>query len=57
MMRALTLDIETAAGGIKQFLGVAQSALALAYWDAGFTQALLRLCSCSTLLSIWKCWE
>ncbi|MGJ8596921.1 AraC family transcriptional regulator [Sulfitobacter sp.] len=43
MMRALTLDIETAAGGIKQFLGVAPSALALAYWDAGFTQALLRL--------------
>ncbi|UYV36174.1 AraC family transcriptional regulator [Rhodobacteraceae bacterium D3-12] len=43
MMRALTLDIETAAGGTKQSLGVAPSALALAYWDAGFTQALLRL--------------
>lgn len=43
MMRALTMDIETAAGGIRQSQGSAPQALTLASWDAGFTQALLRL--------------
>lgn len=43
MMRALTMDVETAAGGNRQSRGGAPSALALASWDAGFTQALLRL--------------
>lgn len=43
MMRELTMEIETAAGGNRQFWDRAQSALALASWDAGFTQALLQL--------------
>ncbi|WP_298855255.1 AraC family transcriptional regulator [uncultured Ruegeria sp.] len=43
VMRALTMEIETAAGGIRQSQGGASSALALASWDIGFTQALLRL--------------
>jgi len=43
MMRELTMEIETAAGGNRQSRGGAPSALALASWDAGFTQALLRL--------------
>ncbi len=43
MMRELTLEIETAAGVIRQARAGAQSALALAAWDDGFTQALLRL--------------
>ncbi len=43
MMRALTMEIETAAGGNRQSRGGAQSALALASWDVEFTQALLRL--------------
>jgi AraC-like DNA-binding protein len=43
MMRELTMEIETAAGGNRQSQGNAPSALVLAAWDAGFTQALLRL--------------
>ncbi len=43
MMRKLTMEIETAAGGNRQSRGGAPSALALASWDTGFTQALLRL--------------
>ncbi|MEM7718041.1 MAG: AraC family transcriptional regulator [Pseudomonadota bacterium] len=43
MMRELTMEIETAAGGNKHLRDVAPSALALASWDVGFTQALLRL--------------
>lgn len=43
MMRELTMEIETAAGGNRQSRGGAPSALALASWDSGFTQALLRL--------------
>ncbi|MEQ8655397.1 MAG: AraC family transcriptional regulator [Kiloniellales bacterium] len=43
MMRELTMEIETAAGGNRQSRGDASSALALASWDVGFTQALLRL--------------
>ncbi|RLK07261.1 AraC family transcriptional regulator [Ruegeria conchae] len=43
VMRELTLEIETAAGVIRQARAGAQSALALAAWDDGFTQALLRL--------------
>ncbi|MCK0141550.1 AraC family transcriptional regulator [Aliiroseovarius sp. F20344] len=43
MMRELTMEIESAAGSGRQSRGVAPSALALASWDAGFTEALLRL--------------
>ena len=43
MMRELTMQIETAAGGSRQSRGSAPSALELAAWDAGFTQALHRL--------------
>lgn len=43
MMRELTMEIETDAGGRTQSRGGAPSALALAAWDVGFTQALLRL--------------
>lgn len=43
MMRELTMEIETAAGGNKQLRDGAPSALELASWDGGFTQALLRL--------------
>ncbi|WP_153770631.1 AraC family transcriptional regulator [Labrenzia sp. CE80] len=43
MMRELTMEIETAASGNKQPRGGSPSALALASWDVGFTQALLRL--------------
>ena len=43
MMRELTMEIETAAGGNRQSRDGAPSALALASWDGGFTQALLRL--------------
>lgn len=43
MMRELTMEIETAAGGKKRLQDSAPSALALAPWDGGFTQALLRL--------------
>ncbi|MEL6171713.1 MAG: AraC family transcriptional regulator, partial [Pseudomonadota bacterium] len=43
MMRALTMETETAAGGKRQPRGSAPSALELASWDGGFTQALLRL--------------
>lgn len=43
MMRELTLEIETAAGGTRQAREGAPSALALASWHGGFTQALLRL--------------
>ena len=43
MMRELTIEIETAAGGTGLSLGGARSAVALAAWDTGFTQALLRL--------------
>ncbi|MEM6308760.1 MAG: AraC family transcriptional regulator [Pseudomonadota bacterium] len=42
-MRELTMEIETAAGGNKQLRDGVPSALALASWDGGFTQALLRL--------------
>ena len=42
-MRELTMEIETAAGGNRQSRDGAPSALALASWDDGFTQALLRL--------------
>ena len=43
MMRELTMEIETAAGGNRQLRYEMPSALALAFWDGGFTQALLRL--------------
>lgn len=43
MMRELTMEIETAAGGNRQSRDEMPSALALAFWDGGFTQALLRL--------------
>ncbi|MCV6822922.1 MULTISPECIES: AraC family transcriptional regulator [Halocynthiibacter] len=43
VMRELTMDIETASGGNRQLQGAAPQALELASWDAGFTQALLRL--------------
>ncbi|MBO9453428.1 AraC family transcriptional regulator [Tropicibacter sp. R16_0] len=43
VMRELALEIETAAGGTRQARGGAPSALTLASWDVGFTQALLRL--------------
>lgn len=43
MMRALTMEIETASGGNRQSRESAPSALALSSWDVGFTQALLRL--------------
>lgn len=43
MMRELTMEIESAAGSSRQPRGGAPSALALASWDAGFTEALLRL--------------
>ena len=42
-MRELTMEIETAGGGNRQSRDSAPSALALASWDDGFTQALLRL--------------
>lgn len=43
MMRELTMEIETAAGSNRQSRDGAPSALALASWDGGFTQGLLRL--------------
>jgi len=43
MMRELTMEIETAAGGNRQSRGSATPALALVSWDVCFTQALLRL--------------
>ncbi len=43
MMRELTMEIEAATGGRRQPQGNAPSALELASWDVGFTQALLRL--------------
>lgn len=43
IMRELTMEIGTAAGGNRQSRDSAPSALALASWDGGFTQALLRL--------------
>jgi len=43
MMRDLTLEIDTAAGSNRQHPDGAPQALALASWDDGFTQALLRL--------------
>ncbi|SDX93501.1 transcriptional regulator, AraC family [Allgaiera indica] len=43
VMRELAIEIETAAGGNGRSQGKAASALALAAWDTGFTQALLRL--------------
>lgn len=43
MMRELTMEIETAVCGNKQLRDGAPSAMALASWDSGFTQALLRL--------------
>jgi AraC-like DNA-binding protein len=42
-MRELTMEIETAARGNRQPRDGAPLALALASWDTGFTQALLRL--------------
>lgn len=42
-MRELTMEIEATAGGNRQSRGEAPSAFALASWDTGFTQALLRL--------------
>ncbi|WP_282169976.1 AraC family transcriptional regulator [Ruegeria atlantica] len=43
MMRELTMEIEAATGGRRQPQGNAPSALELASWDVGFTQALWRL--------------
>jgi AraC-like DNA-binding protein len=43
MMRELTVEIETAGGSTIQSRDGAPAALALASWDGGFTQALLRL--------------
>ncbi len=43
LMRELTNEIEAAVGSAKKSHGETPSALALASWDAGFTQALLRL--------------
>lgn len=43
MMRELTMEIEAASGALRKSRDGAPSALALASWDGGFTQALLRL--------------
>lgn len=43
MMRELTMEIEAAGGADRKSRDGAPSALALASWDGGFTQALLRL--------------
>ena len=43
IMRELTMEIEAAVGGNRQLRAAAPSALTLASWDGGFTQALLRL--------------
>lgn len=43
IMRELTMEIDTAAGGNRQHRDEAPRALALASWDSRFTQALLRL--------------
>lgn len=43
MMRELTMEIETAAGGNRHSRDGTTKTLTLASWDAGFTQALLRL--------------
>lgn len=43
LMRELAMEIETVAGGSRQSWGGAPSALSLASWDAGFSQALLWL--------------
>ena len=43
MMRELTMEIEAAVGGNRHPRNDAPSALVLASWDGGFTQALLRL--------------
>jgi AraC-like DNA-binding protein len=43
MMRELTMEIETAAGNERKSRDGPTSALELAPWDSGFTQALLRL--------------
>lgn len=43
MMRELAMEIEAAAGGHRTSRGATPQALALASWDVGFTQALLRL--------------
>lgn len=42
-MRELALEIEAATGGARRSRRAAAPALALAAWDAGFTQALMRL--------------
>lgn len=42
-MRALAIEMETAGGGTRKTNAGPLPALALARWDAGFTQALLRL--------------
>lgn len=43
VMRELVLEIETIACGVRRSQVAPESALTLAAWDAGFTQALLRL--------------
>lgn len=43
VMRELSLEMETAAGALGKPDGAALQGLALARWDTGFTQALLRL--------------
>ncbi|WP_424928896.1 AraC family transcriptional regulator [Amaricoccus tamworthensis] len=43
LMRELAIEIETVAGGTTRSQASSASALALADWDDGFTQALLRL--------------
>ncbi|MDV7141487.1 AraC family transcriptional regulator [Tropicimonas sp. TH_r6] len=43
MMTELSIEMETAAGVIRKPDGAAPRGLALARWDAGFAQALLRL--------------
>lgn len=43
VMRELAMEIETTAGGKRRTQTGAASALALSSWDAGFTQALVRL--------------
>ncbi len=43
MMRDLAIEMETTAGAGFRHDGLSQPALALAKWDTGFTEALLRL--------------
>lgn len=43
VMRDLAIEMESTAGAARRHEGTPPQALALAHWDTGFTQALLRL--------------